>query len=148
LSLVCALTLQPTLLDDFSGPKAGWTDTLNSGTVTRSGGLSTVAHRHKERGVDLRQKTSAAFSNASGHRMEFRVDLKAVKPANGGTDALVILARVPAGDAVLRGGYSISVGTDDVKIQKGASVLFATNYIAVGSNIQNTNITLVLSMTP
>jgi hypothetical protein len=148
LTLALALSIQATVLDNFSGPKTGWTDTLNSGSVTQSGGQFTVATANNSGALTYSRKTSAAFSNLAGHTMEFRVDVNAVTPGNGDANALAILSWVPSGGAVLGSGYSISVGAEDVKIQKGASVLFATNYTAAGTSIQNTNVTLVLRMTP
>src|SRR5262249_16866931 len=49
---------------------------------------------------------------------------------------------------VLGSGYSLSVGSQDVMIRKGAAVLWATNLAAVGQTLGNTNIKMGLRMTP
>ncbi len=149
---VLALTLVPsplaTVLDNFAGAKTGWTDTLNSGTVTQSGGQFTVATATGNGALTYSIKSSSAFTNLAGHTLEFRVDVNSVSPGNGDPNPLAILAWVPSGGAVLGSGYSVALGGGSVSLQKGAAVLYSTNYLAAATNIQNTNITLVLRMTP
>jgi hypothetical protein len=148
LTLACAVGLQATVLDNFSGSKTGWTDSLNSGTVTQSGGQFVVASATNSGALTYSAKTSASFSNAANQTQEFRVDVNTVSPPNGDTNALAILGWVPTGGALLGSGYSLSVGSADVRIQRGSSVLYATNFTAGGTNLANTNITMVLRMTP
>src|SRR5207249_582157 len=69
-------------------------------------------------------------------------------PFNASQDAnaLAVLGLVPAGNSILTagGGYAIVVGANDVKVLKGATVLYATN----GVNFAMTNIQMVLRITP
>src|SRR5437588_4446740 len=148
LSLLFCLSVPATVLDNFSGPKTGWTDTLNGGSVVQSGGQFTVTTATGNGALTYSRKTATNFANAAGATLEFRVDVNAVTPPNGDPNALAILAWVPTGGAVLSSGYSLSVGAKDVIIQKGATVLYATNFTAVGTSLRNTNITMVLRMTP
>jgi len=145
--LTSVLSLQATVLDDFTGLKTGWTDTLNGGSILQSGGEFTVTTAHPGGSLTYSKKTSNSFVNLSGHSLEFRVNVDSVSPGSGNTNALAILAWVPAGGGVLANGYSISVGAADVIIQKGASTLYATNFTVAGTNLQNANITIALRMT-
>jgi hypothetical protein len=149
LALMLGLSVRATMLDDFnSATRSGWTDTLNSGAVTQGGGLLTIATANNNGALTYTRKTAVGITNDTGHTLELRVDVSTVSPANGDPNPLAILAWVPNGGAVLGSGYSLSVGAQDVKIQKGATVLHAVNYASAGTNIQNTNITLVLRLTP
>ena len=145
--VISVLSLQATVLDDFTGLKTGWTDTLNGGSILQSGGEFTVTTAHPGGSLTYSKKTSNSFANLSGHSLEFRVNVDSVSPGSGNTNALAILAWVPAGGGVLANGYSISVGAADVIIQKGASTLYATNFTVAGTNLQNANITIALRMT-
>jgi hypothetical protein len=147
LGLATVSGLQAMVLDNFNGPKTGWTDTLNGGSVLQSGGEFTVTTANPGGSLTYSKKTSSSFTNAAGYTLEFRVDLDSVTPGTANTNPLAILAWVPAGDAVLAGGYSISVGAADVLIQKGGTILYATNFTAAGTNLQNANITIALRMT-
>lgn len=147
LSLLACLPLSATVLDNFTGPKTGWTDTFNGGTVSQSGGQFTVVTATNSGTLTYSAKTSASFANVAGHTLEFRVDVNNVTPGNRDPNPLAILAWVPSGGAVLGSGYSLVVGAGTVSIYKGPAVLYSTNYAAAGTNIQNANITLVLRMT-
>jgi hypothetical protein len=147
LGLAAVPGLQATVLDGFIGPKAGWTDTLNGGSILQSGGEFTVTTANPGGSLTYSKKTSNSFTNASGHTLEFRVNVDSVTPGTANTNPLAILAWVPAGGAVLASGYSVSVGAADVIIQKGGATLYATNFTAAGTNLQNANITIALRMT-
>ena len=142
------LPIFASILDDFSGAKTGWTDTANGGTIVQSGGQFTIGTATADGSLTYSRKTATNYANAVGATLEFRVDVNTVTPPNGATNPLAILAWVPTGGAVLGSGYSVSVGSADVMIRKGASVLYATNFTAAGVTLANTNITLVLRMTP
>src|SRR5262249_35685838 len=89
------------------------------------------------------KKTSDAFANVSGHTLELRVDANRVNSGSG-TNAHAVLGWVPTSGALLANGYSLIVGMADVQIRKGAAVLYNAD---LTSNLQNTNLTLVLRMT-
>ena len=139
--------LQATVLDNFAGPKTGWTDTLNGGEILQSGGAFTITTANPGGSLTYSKKTSNSFTNVSGHTLEFRVNVDSVTPGTANTNPLTILAWVPAGGAVLGNGYSVSVGAADVIIQKGGTTLYATNFTTAGTNLQNANITIALRMT-
>lgn len=139
-------TLQGTVLDNFNGAKTGWTDSLNSGTVAQGSGVLVISTATNSGSVTYSTKTASAFTNIVGHTLEFRVDANTMSPGQGNTNVLAILSWVPSGGAVLGSGYSVVVGAGTVQIQKGSTILYSTNYVAAGTNIQNTNITLVLRM--
>ena len=75
--------LQATVLDNFTGPKTGWTDTLNNGSIVQSGGEFIVSTAPTLAGGSLTysKKTSAQFTNANGITLEFRVDVDLVTPS-------------------------------------------------------------------
>jgi hypothetical protein len=146
--LTLSLSSPASILDDFSGAKTGWTDTPNGGSIVQSGGLFTVTTTSANGALAYSRKTATNFANAAGATLEFRVDVNTVTPGNGDTNVLAILAWVPTGGAVLGSGYSLAIGSADVIIRKGASVLYATNFTGAGVSLANTNITLVLRMTP
>ena len=139
--------LQATVLDNFAGPKTGWTDALNGGSILQSGGEFTVTTADPSGSLTYSEKTSNSFTNVSGHTLEFRVNVGSVTPGTANTNPLAILAWVPAGGAVLGNGYSVSVGAADVIIQKGGTTLYKTNFTTAGTNLQNANITMALRMT-
>jgi hypothetical protein len=145
--LLC-LPLPATVLDNFSGAKSGWTDTLNGGSVVQSGGFFTITTATGNGALTYSRKTSSNFANALGATLEFRVDVGAVSPPNGDTNALAVLAWVPTGGALLSSGYSLAVGAADVIIRRDSTIIFATNFTALAMSLANTNITLVLRMTP
>jgi hypothetical protein len=145
--LLCG-PLSAVVLDNFSGPKTGWTDTLNGGTVVQSGGQFTITTAVGDGALTYSRKTSTNFANALGATLELRVDVNAVTPANNATNVLAVLAWVPTGGAVLGSGYSLAVGAADVMIRKGSTVLYATNFTAAATSLANTNVTLVLRLTP
>src|SRR5437016_11739792 len=94
LSLLLFLPVSATVLDNFSGPKTGWTDTLNGGSVVQSGGQFTVTTATGNGALTYSRKTATNFANAAGATLEFRVDVNAVTPPNGDPNALAILAWV------------------------------------------------------
>ena len=131
--MTSALCLQATVLDNFNGATmAGWTDTLNGGTVVQGGGVFTVTTATGNGALAFSRKTSANFANADKHTIDLRVDVNTVTPGNPDPNALAILGWVPTGGALLVNGYSVSVGYEDLIIQKGATVLYATNFVAAG----------------
>ncbi len=148
LGVALAFTAQATMLDNFNGPKTGWTDTLNSGSVNQGSGVFTITTANNNGALTYSRKTASSFAPLAGHTLEFRADVMSATPGAGSTAPLAILGWVPTGGALLGSGYSLTVGAGDVQIQKGPTVVFATNYVAAGTNIQNTNITLVLRLTP
>lgn len=149
LSLVSLLSLPATVLDNFSGAKTGWTDTLNGGTISQAGGQFTVATAHSAGAATYSVKTTTPFANVVGDTLELRVNVNGVTPGSGDANPMAILAWVPSGGTPGASGYSLSVGAANAVIKKGAAVLYSFNFpAAYGTNIQNTNITLVLRMTP
>jgi hypothetical protein len=141
--------LQATVLDNFSGPKTGWTDTLNGGSISQAGGQFTVATAHTPGALTYSLKTSSSFEIIAGDTLELRVDVNAVTPGNGDTNALAVLGWVPSGGTLEANGYSFYVGAASAIIMQGASVLYSNNFVAdYGTNVQSTNVTLVLRMTP
>src|SRR5437867_2169164 len=146
--LLSAWQLPATVLDSFSGPKTGWTDTLNGGSVVQAGGQFTITTATGNGALTYSRKTSSSFANALGATLEFRVDVNAVTPPDGDTNALAVLAWVPTGGAALASGYSVAVGAAELVVQRDGTVLYATNFTEGGSSLQNTNLTLMLSMTP
>jgi hypothetical protein len=139
--------LRATVLDSFTGPKTGWTDTLNDGTIVQSGGEFTITTATPGGSLTYSRKTSSSFAVASGNSLEFRVNVDTVTPGAGNVKPLTILGWVPANGALLANGYSVSVGAADFVIQKGASVLYATNFTGAGVTLTNSNITIALRMT-
>jgi hypothetical protein len=148
LLLLWYLSVSGTVLDNFGGAKTGWTDSLNGGSIVQSGGQFTVTTATGNGSLTYSKKTATNYANALGATLEFRVDVNTVTPPNGDTNALAILAWVPTGGAVLGSGYSVSVGSADLLIQRGSTVLYATNFTGAGASLANTNITIVLRMTP
>ncbi len=143
--------LRATVLDNFNTPdRTGWTDTPNGGFLSQSQGQLKVTTAERTGALTYGTKTSQSFANAANQTLEFRVDVNAVSPGNGNVNPVAILAWLPSGAAPLSGssGYSLSVSAGVVTVQKGVTVLYSANYTAAGTNIQNTNITLVLRMTP
>jgi len=133
-----------TVLDGFpSSTRTGWTDTANGGSFFTATDAFTMTTANPNDSLTYSIKTSQSFSNVANHTLEFRVDVKSARPANGDSNAMAILAWVPVGQAVLNEGYSLSVGANDVRIQRGGTLLYSTS-----TTLQNTNITLVLRMTP
>jgi hypothetical protein len=149
--LAAALSLQATVLDNFSSPtRTGWTDTPNGGRFMQSNGQLEVITAASAKALTYGAKTSQSFANAANQTLEFRVNVNTVTPGNGNVNPVAILAWLPSGAVPGSGssGYSLSVSAGVVTVQKGAAVLYSTNYTAAGTNVQNTNITLVLRMTP
>ncbi len=146
--LASVYALPAAVLDNFSGPKTGWTDTLNSGTIAQVGGQFNVRTAPASGALTYSKKTSSTFTNQNNHTLEFRVDINGVTPGDRDPNAQSILAWVPSGGAVLGSGYSLVQSAGSLSIRKGSSVLYTTNYATAGTNIQNTNITMVLRMTP
>jgi hypothetical protein len=145
--LASVLSLQATVLDSFTGAKTGWTDTLNGGTIVQSGGEFTITTATPGGSLTYSKKTSSSFAVASGNSLEFRVNVDTVTPGGGNINPLTILGWVPTSGALLANGYSVSVGAADFVIQKGASVLYATNFTGAGVKLTNSNITIALRMT-
>ena len=98
LSLLLSPAGRATVLDDFSGSKTGWTDTLNSGSVNQSGGLFIISTATNSGALTYSSKTSASFTNLASHTLEFRVDVTTVSPG-GSPNPLAVLAWVPTGGA-------------------------------------------------
>jgi len=146
LHLLSCLPLPATVLDNFTGPKTGWADTLNGGSVLQSSGEFTITTANPGGSLTYSVKTSAPFTNASGHSVEFRINVDSVTPGSMNTNPLAILGWVPDGGALLASGYSVSVGAADVMLHKGGSILYATNFTVAGTNLQNANITVALRM--
>lgn len=148
LGLAAAVSLQATVLDSFSGStQTGWTDTANGGQFTQAGGQLTIATAANAGALTYGAKTSSSFANAANQTLEFRVNVNTVSdPVN----PVAILGWIPSGGAPGAGssGYSLSVSSGLISLQQGATVLYSTNYVGAGTNVQNTNITLVLRMTP
>jgi len=142
------LPLPATILDGFGGAKTGWTDTLNGGSVVQAGGQFTITTRTNSGALTYSKKTATNYGTALGATLEFRVDVNTVSPPNGDTNALAVLAWVPTGGAVLSSGYSVAAGYADLVIRRDSTVLYATNFASVLASLANTNITLVLRMTP
>src|SRR5439155_11475073 len=88
-------------------------------------------------------KTNQSFVTLANKTLEFRVDVLNARPPTPDTNALAVLAWVPTNTTIAAGGYSLMVGAADLKIMRGATVLLATN-----SGFQNTNITMVIRLTP
>ncbi len=149
LSLAAASCLQATVLDNFnSATRTGWTDTPNGGYLALSGGQLEVTTADSASALTYGAKTAQSFANAANQTLEFRVDVNAVTPGNGDPNPVAILAWLPAGATPGSGtsGYSLSVSAGSVSLQKGATVLYTTNYTAAATNLPNT--TLALRMTP
>ncbi len=136
------------MLDSFSGnTQTGWTDTPNGGHFTQGGGqlaITTAAGAHE---LTYGAKTSSSFANAASETLEFRVNVNTMSDP---TNPVAILAWLPSGAAPGSGssGYSLSVSSGLITLQKGSSVLYSTNYTTAGTNVQSTNTTMVLRMTP
>ncbi len=141
--------LQATVLDNFSGVRTGWTDTLNGGAISQAGGQLTVATAPSAGALTSSLKTSTSFANVAGNTLELRVDVNGVTPGNGDANAMAVVGWVPAGGALAANGYSFYAGAGGAKIMKGGSVLYSINFVnSYGTNVQNTNVTLALRMTP
>ena len=141
--------LQATVLDNFSGAKTGWTDALNGGAISQAGGQFTVTTADTAGALTYSLKTSTSFANIVGDTLELRVDVNNVTPGNGDANAVAVLGWVPSGGTLEASGYSFYAGAGTAIIKKGASVLYSVNFVAdYGTNVQNTNVTLVLRMTP
>src|SRR5690348_604719 len=147
LPLLFCSPLPATVLDNFTGPKSGWTDTLNGGSILQSGGEFTITTANPAGSLTYSLKTSTPFTNASGHSVEFRINVDSVTPSSLNTNPLAILAWVPSSGTVLTNGYSVSVGPADVIIQKGTLPLYTTNFTGAGVSLQNASITIALRMT-
>ena len=149
LGLASLASLQATVLDSFSGAKTGWTDTLNGGSISQAGGQFKVSTAPARGALTSSLKTSTSFANVIGNTLELRVDVDEVTPGNGDTNALAVLGWVPTGGTLAANGYSLYAGAGGAMIMKGASVLYAIDFASdYGTNIQGTNLTLVLRMTP
>ncbi len=149
LLLLLRLPLGATVLDNFSGPKTGWTDTPNGGAIAQANGLFTVASAHSAGALAYSLKTSSPFANVAGDTLELRVDVNGVTPGNGDANALAVLGWVPGGGTLEANGYALYAGARNVLIKKGGSVLYSFDFVSTyGTNIQNTNVTLALRMTP
>lgn len=140
------------VLDNFAGGKAGWTDTLNGGSAMVASGVYTITTATGNGALTASIKTAAPttpslgtlFTPVAGHTLELRVDANSGFSAGVDTNAMAILAWVPSGSAVLANGYSLIVGANDLRVQKGGATLFSTS----GLNLSNTNLALVLRITP
>jgi len=149
LVLALGLNAQATVLDSFSGAKTGWTDSLTGGTISQSGGYFTISTAAANGSTTSSEKTSTSFAIATGNTLELRVDLGAVTPGNGNASPTAILGWVPAGGTLAANGYSLSVNAANAVLKKGATVLNSINFTtAYGTNIQNTNLTLAIRLTP
>lgn len=145
--LIGMASLHATVLDNFTGPKTGWTDTLNGGGVLQSGGEFLINSAKPAGSLTFSRKTSATGATANGHSLEYRVNVVAATPASPDTNAVAILAWVPTSSSTLSSGYSVSVGGADLLIKKGLTTLYAVNFTSLGTNLANTNITVALRMT-
>jgi hypothetical protein len=145
LLLASSLAVSARVLDNFSDNlKTGWTDSLGGGSVSESGGQFNITTSVSSGAVTSSKKTSEAFTILVGQTLELRVDVGTVSPAYS-PNVLAVLAWVPTGNALFANGYSLTAGANDVKLQKGATVLWTAS---LPSGIQNSNVTLVLRMTP
>src|SRR5262249_3577667 len=99
LPLLCYLSVSGTVLDNFAGAKTGWPDGLG-GSIVQSAGQFTITTATGNGSLAYSKKTATNYANALGATLEFRVDVNTVTPPNGDTNALAILAWVPAGGAV------------------------------------------------
>lgn len=139
------------VLDNFNS-KTGWTDSLNGGSASVASGQFTIHTDNPNGSLTSSLKTASpttatlgvSFTPVNGNTLELRVDANNVFNSTQDANALAVLALVPSGGAVLVDGYSLTVGANDVKIQKGAAVLYQTNGIGFAA----TNVTLVLRITP
>ncbi len=140
-----SLAASAVVLDNFNDNlKSDWTDTLSGGSVIESSQQLQIGTATAAGSVTATRKTSEAFTNTAGHTLELRVNVNAVSPPSN-TNVLAMLGWVPTGGTLLANGYSLSAGATDVKLQKGAATLWTAN---LASGIQNSNVTLVLRMTP
>jgi hypothetical protein len=145
IGLTAALNLHATVLDNFSGAKTGWTDSLGSpaGTIVQAGNEFVITTANAAGALTYSKKTSSPFSVAPGNNLEFKVDVdNAVTPGGLSTVPLAILGWVPTGGSLLANGYSVVVGAGSFTLYKGASAV----YTATPSGLQNTNITISLRM--
>jgi len=144
LCLFC-LPASARVLDNFNdNVKTAWADTANGGTITESGARFNITTATANGSLSYSKKTSESFSIAVSHTLEFRVDSINSTPGNGDPNPVAILAWVPTGGAVLSDGYAFSAGANDIKIYKGSTAIYSTNFATA---IQNTNTTLVLRLT-
>lgn len=147
--LASVLGLQATVLDNFTGPKTGWTDTLNGGTIVQSGGQFTVTTANPGGSLTYSLKTSTSFAIVAGDTLELRADVGAVTPGNANPNPMAVLGWVPNGGTLQANGYALYVGATSVIIKKGAAVLWSTSSPGIDQReYQNTNITMVLRLTP
>jgi hypothetical protein len=149
LGLATVSGLQATVLDNFNGPKTGWTDTLNGGTIVQSGGQFTVTTANPGGSLTYSLKTSTSFAIVVGDTLELRADVGAVSPGNPALNPMSVLGWVPNGGTLQANGYALYVGSTSVIIKKGASVLYSTTSPGIAQRAYtNSNITLVLRLTP
>jgi len=147
--LAFVLSLRATVLDNFTGPKTGWTDALNGGTIVQSGGQFTITTATSAGSLTHSLKTSTSFADLLGNTLELRADVAAVTPGNLNPNPMSVLGWVPNGGTLQADGYALYVGATRVIIQKGASVLYSTASPGIPQRAYtNSNITLVLRLTP
>src|SRR5256885_6880782 len=140
------------ILDNFDSGKNGWNDTLNGGTVGVASGQMTITSATGNNALTASIKTAfpttpalgTSFPLVAGHTLELRVEANSPFNASADTNALAILAWVPTGGSVLGNGYSLTIGADEIRIQKAGAVLYSTT----GLGFNRTNLILVLRMTP
>jgi microcompartment protein CcmK/EutM len=136
------LSLQATLLDNFSGTKTGWTDTQNGGTVSQLNGSFTVTSSASPGALTSSKKTTFNFVNAVGHTIELRVNVASINPG-GAANGHAVLGWVPSG-ALASSGYYLRVGTNDITLARVGGASYTTNLVTA---ITNKNLLLVLRMT-
>lgn len=150
-ALACSLwllplsSLQATMLDDFNGTKTGWTDFLiGGGSVNQAGGTFTVVSGSGANALAYSKKTSAAFTIAAGHSLEFRANVNGIAPG-GAANGHAILGWAPSASTLTTSSYYMSVGVQDVQIKKGATTLYSTN---LDTALSTTNLVMALRITP
>ena len=147
IGLTAALNLHATVLDNFSGAKTGWTDTLNGGSVNQAGGQFTVSTAVAGGTVTSSQKTSTPLALSTGNALEVQANVASVSPGSGNPSTLSIVGWVPTGGQLLANGYSLVFGSQDFIIQRNGTALFTTNFSAVPLTHQNANVKLLLRIT-
>src|ERR1035437_7778556 len=114
LGLAAVPGLQATVLDCFSGPKTGGTDTLNGGTILQSGGQFTVTTANPGGSLTYSLKTSTSFAIVVGDTLELRADVGAVSPGSQNPNPMSVLGWVPNGGTLQANGYALYVGATSV----------------------------------
>jgi len=132
--LVSILSLHATVLDNFSGTKTGWTDTLNGGTVNQAGSQFAITTAVAAGTVTSSQKTSTSLALSTGNALEVLANVLSANPGSGDPSPLTIVGWVPTGGQLLANGYSLLFGSQDFIIQKNGTPVFSTNFSAAGAN--------------